>query len=670
MKRAIVLVYLSVVLAFSSTCVFGQAGTEVLLEEGDKAFEFGDHEGSKLYYNLVIDENPNNVKAHFMMGRVYLLSASEKVKALSYFLKAEDLDPEVSDYLNYYIAEAYRFNNKFDDAIQYYEKFLSDLKAIGDDKSKRNIPRIKHKIKLCENAKNLIDRPVKVEIIDLGIHINSSQDEYAPVVSADENILIYTARRDDCSGDLKDNDNKKFEDLFYARKLNGQWEEAKNMGKVINEENKHKSSIGLSPDGHTLYVFDGTSGNGDIYECKFEEDNWSKPKPIKEINTKSFRETSICATHEGRIYFSSNRDGGRGSMDIYYIEINDKGKWGEVKNLGDQINTEVGEDSPYFDPNTNILYFSSEGHTSMGGYDIFKCQYNPDDDSWGIPVNLGYPINTSDDDLYFSLTSDGERAYYSSYKEEGQGGHDIFMLRFNQLETDTDHDLVDATLDTLPKEDTVIAEIDYKDVELFVNVVDFETNNNIQTKVDILDPVTGQKINLSTDESGELRYKFSNKETKTYEIFFEKSGYVFKSITVTIPGVTEEVQEVHKTISLKPVTSDETIGRVNVFRNIYFDFDKHTLKPVSFVEIDKLFKMMEDNPSISVEIAGHTDFVGSHEYNDQLSEQRANAVSRYLINKGIAPSRLSVKGYGESKPLASNEDFSELNRRTEFIIKK
>lgn len=624
----------------------------MLVELADEMFGFGDHDGALGLYLQAISENPNNVQAQFMVGRCYLYTVDAKDKAYPYLVRAYELDPEVSPKLYYYTGEAFRYAYKFDDAINSYEKYKADLvKGTRDDKLQLEINKVNIKIKHCENAKEITATKVNVDIINMGSEVNSESNDYAPVLSANEEVLIFTSRRPGSTGKLKDVDNLPFEDLYISRKSGGKWSPAVNIGLNINTD-KHDATIGLSPDGESLFIYKGT-GNGDVYESDYKKGEWTKPTPVKEVNEKSAKETSVCVTHPGFIYFSSDRPGGKGKMDIYVIEKDEKGKYGDPQNVGDVINTEFDEESPFFDANTNTLYFSSKGHKSIGGYDIFKSKYL-ENGKWSTPENIGFPINTPDDDIYFTLSGDSKRGYYSSHQKGGFGGNDLFMISFNPEIKDIE----------VPPVDTIPEEITLQKVVFYLNVKSFSDESSIDATVEIVDKNSGEKITKTVASGGELSLEFTDEEPKTYEVYCEKEGFVYKSITVSIPGMTGEEQKVYRTIALKP----EEIGKINVLRNIYFDFDLHTLKQSSFVELDKLLDMLQSNPNLKVEIAGHTDFVGPAGYNDVLSKQRAQAVVKYLLKKGISPSRVSAVGYGEHKPLAANDDFPELNRRTEFII--
>lgn len=652
------LILVSAVFLTTSRESFSQTD-EVLVDLADEMFSFGDPAGALGLYLQAIEENPNNVRAQYMAGRSYLLSVDSKEEAVKYLKKATELDPEVSDKLYYYLGEAYRHAYQFEEAIESYEVYKADLaKGIRDPKTQLRIDRANVRIMHCRNALEITKTKVNVNITNLGKEINTLDNEYAPVLSANEKVLIFTSRRLGSTGKLKDRDNLPFEDVYISRRDGDHWGEAQNIGETINTD-KHDATIGLSADGNALYIYKGT-GNGDIYESKFKGGEWSKPVAIKEVNGKKTKETSINVTHPGYRYFSSNKEGGEGKMDLYVIKQDEKGKWGKPENLGNVINTEFDEESPYYDPNNKILYFSSKGHKSMGGYDIFQSKFNEETGEWGTPKNIGHPINSPDDDIYFTLSGDSKRGYYSSFKEGGFGGNDIYVITFDP--EDPEPPVVEEPI--VETKDTTQKEPEYKKVELNVNVIAYGSEEPLDATIEIVDKATGEKVINTIAHGGEFSIEFSDEQSKDYEVYCSYEGYVYKNISITIPSMTEEEQKIYKMVAMKKPAPKQ----INALRNIYFDFDLHTLKKESYAELDNLLAFLNQNPSVKIEIAGHTDFVGPDGYNDVLSKQRAQAVVRYLLQKGIDSSRIVARGYGENKPLASNDDFPELNRRTEFII--
>lgn len=645
---------------------------KVLVDLADEMFEFGDYEDALGLYLQATQENPENVRAQYQSGICFLRTTSGKAQAFQYFLTAHDLDPEFSNMILYQIAESYRYAYKFDEAIEYYGKFKEEVNIhrrifTGIDTDEL-IKRSDRRIFECENAKEFLKNPVRVKIENLGEAINSEETDYAPVLTESQKTIIFTSRRAGGRGILKDTDNKYFEDLWIANKEGDKWGAPKNMGEVINTET-HESNLGLSPNGQRLYIYK-TDNAGDIYFSELKNGKWTKPKSLGKLINSDYREISAVETSDGKqLFISSDRPGGAGGADIYVCKKDSKGNWTAPTALSSAINTEYDEEGPYFDVNTSTLYFSSKGHKGMGGHDLYRSEFV--NGEWSEPQNLGYPINTTDDDLYFFMASDGKTGYYASFKEDSHGENDLYKI----YPVDGSEEPIEEPVDTTP---VVIAEpIDttpvvaveesvLQPVQLKVDIVDYETETPVNIKLELVNKATNEKI-FEGEVNGLFEYTFEESAGLSLIIVVEGGEYQFQSIRVEIPISSEKTQFVNKWIGMRR----PKVNVINILRNIYFDFDKHTLAQQSFTELDKLLNMMNEHADMTLEIAGHTDFIGGHDYNQQLSTSRAKAVYTYLKGKGIDGNRMKVKGYGEERPLASNDDEEEgraLNRRTEFII--
>ncbi|MDI3479647.1 MAG: hypothetical protein PWQ14_793, partial [Rikenellaceae bacterium] len=575
----------------------------------------------------------------------------------------KQLNPQVNYELSYYLGRAYHLNHQFDKAIEYYNEFKRRLSPKEFADRGKELDKY---IEECENGKELITKKTKVFIDNLGSNINTIYPEYTPVISADEEILFFTSRRPSTTGGKRDPvDNKYYEDIFMATKSDGNWKLSQ-PGKPLNSK-FHDASIGLSPDGQTLYIYKGDNG-GDIYECVLKGDKWVKPSPLpKVINTKA-HESSASLGPDGRtLYFISDRPDGVGGRDIWVAYKNSKGKWSEVKNIR-ELNTPYDEEAVFIHPDGRTLYFSSQGHNSMGGYDIFKSTYK--DGYWSKPENLGVPINTADDDLYFVLSSSGQRAYFSSSRKGTIGDQDIFMITFiidKPMNPSTEDNLI--AYKTKPVQEIKIESaiaIETPSLTLLKGFIyDEETKKPLEAQIVLTDNEKNEELAVFSSNAQTGKYLVSLPSGKNYGIAVKKEGYLFHSENFIIPE-NALYQEIQKDIYLKPIK----IGQSIVLRNIFFDFDKATIRPESKTELENLIKLMNDNPNIKIEISGHTDNVGSASYNQKLSESRAKAVVDYLIEHGIERSRLSYMGYGFEKPIASNdtEEGRQLNRRVEFKI--
>jgi len=600
---------------------------------------------------LAADLDPENLKANFLAGYWHILTIN-KERAARYLLRVYAINPDYRFDLEYWIGRSYHYGLEFDKAILFYKRYLDKLEAKPGYKGNDRIdPKLVNRnIYECENGKKYVANPVNYAIINLGSAINSEYEDYAPVLNADETEIIFTSRRRD--GNLNQNvdaDNKPYEDIFTSRKSGGAWTRAQNIGAPINT-NFHDSNLSLSRDGQTLFLYYSVN-NGDIFYSKLQRNGtWSAPIPIPGLVNSRFAETSISlSSDESTIYFASDRTGGYGGLDLYMATKDNNGSWTNIKNLGPKINTEFDEDGAFIDFEGKTLYFSSMGHAGMGGYDIFKSTYNVDTKEWSTPENLGYPVNTADDDIFYTTTKDGSRAYYSSVRDDGFGYTDIYMI-------------------TVPesKQEPVVSDKSTVPVKLNVTVLD-EKNQPLDVKIK-LELLPGNiLVSQSRLSEGNYQFTLTNENRAEYRLSVEQEGFMFQNQVIMLPGAAEQLQTIQRQVNMRKLSE----GFSSILRNLYFDFDKAVLKDASYNELNKLERMMVQNTAMKIEISGHTDNIGAATYNKNLSQKRANAVKDFLVSKGIDTRRITAVGYGSQKPIASNDDEKdgrELNRRVEFKV--
>jgi outer membrane protein OmpA-like peptidoglycan-associated protein len=605
--------------------------------------------------------DPDNLRANFEAGYYHLRTVGKDL-AGQYFLRVYQRDPNYRFDLEYWIAQSYQYGLEFDRAIEYYNRYISrfNSKPNYQGKDKVALELAERNIFECENGKEFVQFPRNYSIVNIGNQINSEWDDYAPVLNENEDEIIFTTRRRD--GNLNQNvyeDNKPWEDIFVSKKVNGQWQPATNIGPRVNSI-YHDSNLALSADGNTLFVHKDDNG-GDIYFIKRQPDgSWGAPQPLPGMVNSSYAEKSVSISQDEKtLYFSSNRPGGYGELDIYKATVNSSGQWVDVKNLGPKVNTPYDDDGPFIDYDGKTLYFSSKGHKGMGGFDIFVSVFDEETNEWSDAVNLGYPINTPDNDIYFVSTKDGKRAYYSSVREDGLGYDDIYVITIPEPIIAKQPTTTTTPTDTPPK---TLQPLTYT-----VTVMDASTREPISARVRL----QGLRDNVIVPSSGRgtgvTEFSITASEAKDYRLSVEQEGYMFVTQNIRLEGASEQPKSLARTVELRKVQT----GAVSVLRNIYFDFDKATFKNGSYDELNKLERMMAQNPSMRVEIAGHTDYVGTAAYNMTLSQRRAEAVKDFLTKKGIDARRIEAKGYGKTRPLVSNDDEEEgreLNRRVEFKV--
>ncbi|MDA3820384.1 MAG: OmpA family protein [Candidatus Delongbacteria bacterium] len=613
---------------------------------------------------------------NYKLGVCYM--ADKKIeKAIKILDKAYEMDKDVARDILYLLGKAYHYHYEFDKAIDLTSKFINTYEETGDSSyDKIIIDKAQRRIEQCNNAKKFYNNPIRVFVDNIGPTVNTKYPEYGPVITADESMIIFTSRREGTAGGERDpKDFQFYEDLYMAVKdAQGRWTNATNM-RDLNTDG-HDASIGLSYDGQILYTYNGTP-TGTIMESNLEGDEWSNPEEMeKHINTK-YHETSASVSPDGKyFYFVSDRekdDLGQksyGGKDIYYCEKDDKGRWGDVKNIGKPINSEYNEEACFIHADGRTMYFSSVGHSSMGEYDIFYTEKGNDGD-WSEPVNLGYPINTPDQDVFFVMAGSGRYGYYSTVRESGYGGQDIYRITFlgpEKLMVHGTEDKLMASLNSTISDKIVAEEVEVKTVRLTLlkgTVTDAISEQPIKAEIEIVDNEKNEVINVTHSNSSTGKYIVSLPSGKNYGISVKAEGYLFHSENFNIPAATG-YQEVIKDIVLSKVG----VGSSIVLKNIFFDYDKATLRPESYPELERLYKLLNNYGDMRIEIGGHTDNRGSLKYNTELSEERAKAVVDYLVNMGIDESRLEYKGYAYLKPIDTNdtEEGRQNNRRVEFKV--
>lgn len=670
-----------------------------------KEFETGQHlyhqgefqlKNALRHLKLAYAFNPNHAKLNYMIG-MCIIETIHRAEAVEYFERAYKIDPYVADDIALELGRGHHEHEDWDEAIKWYRVYEEHLKSGKTKKDKNQIAEQievyeKH-IKECESGKKYSAKPVRVFIDNIGGVINTEWPEYGPVITADNATMYFTSRRPgslgshdytekDAKHDVKEQDY--YEDIYVShRTADGSWSKPVNLGHPINTEGQD-ATVTLTPDGSHMIFYNATSYDGVLYEATLKGDKWSHPvKMDKHINSRYHESSAVYSLDKKTIYFVSNKpddnlgkldvlaEDGSYTHDIFYTEWDEKkGKWGDPKNIGSTINTIYHENGVFLHPDGKTLYFSSQGHDAMGGYDIFKT-VKQEDGTWSKPENLGYPVNGPDDDVFFTITADGRKGFYASEHSDGYGKQDIYEVTFLGPEKE----VISLSEDNLLS--SIIAPVSEKVIEPLITVTENQTTllkgvvldavtlKPVEASIDLIDNDKNQKVATFTSNSSTGKFLVSLPSGKNYGIAVLADGYLFHSENFDIPA-TEGYNEVNKEVLLKKVA----VGSSIILKNIFFDFDKATLRDVSIPELTRLIDLLNQVPSMTIEISGHTDSRGSDEYNQKLSENRSKAVVAYLVEHGIAAKRLQYKGYGETKPIDTNEtdEGRQQNRRTEFKI--
>ncbi len=628
------------------------------IEDGDMYFNLGYGYLQQALNKYIIANtfNSNSAELNYKIGKCYL-ELNQPDKSLTALFKARALNKNCCDGLYYNIAKSYQQALKFDSSIFFYKIYLNRL---DPENYKAQQPRINQAIQECNVGKQLVSNPVSVTIENLGPNINSEFPDYGVVVNMDESMLFYTSRRPNTTGGFRNEADQMFyEDSYWSLRQNGKWLPNKNMGTKINTEG-HDAPVGISPDGQLLILYRDFNG-GDLFQSILKGKDWTDPVALPEpINTK-YQESSASYSYNGkRLFFVSDRPKGFGGKDIYYTDLQSDGKWGEAINLGARVNTAGDEIAVFCMPDGKTIYFSSNTHLGMGDFDVFRSSYV--NDVWSTPENLGYPINNTGSDVFFALSASGKSAYVSSRRTEGLGDQDIYVIRY------ADDDRKDSVTIANQIKDDKVNTTNARGTSLTLLsgfVMDEVTKVAIEASLELTDNQTGKVIAAFTSNSLTGKYMISLPSGYNYGMNVNANGYLFHSENFVIEQ-DQAFKQMELNINLKKVE----VGKSIALNNIFFDYDKASLNNESVSELNRLVILLKEYPSIKIQVEGHTDNVGTHEYNQQLSEARAKAVVDYLISKGIDSARLKYMGFGYSKPVADNteQEGRGKNRRSEFKI--
>jgi outer membrane protein OmpA-like peptidoglycan-associated protein/tetratricopeptide (TPR) repeat protein len=601
-------------------------------DTGNNAYAFGRYEQADSLLKIAIESEKNFIDAHWLRAVINFEGLHKYGESAEEFKTVEQLNPNFNSLLKLKIGYALFNNGDYDEAKKYFESFLS-LKGVTPDYEKE----AQNMIKNCDFAREAVKHPVPFKPINLGSGVNTTDDDLMPSLTADEHLLYFTRREK--IGRAYD------ENIFVSENRNGVWQEAQPLGPTINTDQFSEGAHSISASGKYLFFTScfrpDAVGGCDIYLSKKIGNDWDRGKNLGQPVNSPAWESQPCLAGDGRsLYFVSSRKGGLGGSDIYVTVLQDNGTWSEPKNLGPEINTEANEERPFIHPDGNTLYFSSMGHAGMGDMDFYMSRRQPDG-SWGKAINLGYPINTPGREIGIYVTTDGKTAYFASDQLDSKGGLDIYKFDMPEGIRPFPVSYVKGT------------------------VTDKANGAPLGTKIQFFDLATGLVYSSASSDSKTGEYLATLPTGKNYACQISKEGYLFYSANFSLANVKEGLPYIMD-IQLQKIQ----IGSAVVLNNIFFETNSFELKNESKTELNTLIDLLTKNPSLKIEIGGHTDNSGIEKDNESLSQNRAKSVYDFLISKGIVAARLSYKGYASTKPIADNKtpEGRAKNRRTEFTV--
>lgn len=579
-----------------------------------------------------VKRDPNFVEAWWLMGNMHKMD-QRPAEVYNAWKIVPSLSREKKERI-----EAGRFcgsyllrQGKYEEAEAFLEKVKRELEPTD-----KLYPVIWRDLRHCEYGKTHKADSLNMKPLPLSPRVNRYPMQYFPAVTADEQLLYFTARK----GRREFDD----EDLYISKKENGQWQTPTALPEPVNTKGNEGTSA-ISADGSILVftICDShrSKGSCDLFITRRDGEFWSEPEPLEQVNSSSWESQPTLSADGKWLVFCSNRPGGMGGYDLWESHQMPNGSWTPPKNLGPFINTPFGEMSPYIHANGLQLYFASEGHPGFGGLDLFITE--KDGKGWTVPQNLGYPLNSAKDEAGICITSNGRRAYYSR--------EDI-----------RDEQIVSSVIFEVDMPEKLWA----KSVKAVLEgkVVDAETNKPIEADVSLILLDSNKVMYEVNTEHSTGKFMMVLPPGGPFGLFVSAEGYLYKSVVLPLP---EPGSLVAKTL----VKLDRMgKGKGIVLNNLYFESGKFDLLPQSTAELDRVIALLNKNPKITIEIGGHTDDIGSDDANLLLSQKRAQAVVDYLVKNRLPKIRLTPKGFGETQPVVPNTNDAnrQMNRRIELKI--
>jgi outer membrane protein OmpA-like peptidoglycan-associated protein len=644
---------------------FRDAGNDAVLATKDPGLNF---ELAIKHYLLANKFNPKNAELNFKLANCYAWT-NEKYETKKYADKATKLNPEVNDLLYFYMGRAFQYDKQFAKALKQYKKFEVEAKSKLALEMKKFLSKYKQE---CKHGKALVGAPVRAWVDNVEV-INTKYNDFSPCISTDGATMYFTSNRE--NGKTANDVGTYDTDIYVSEMTKGKWGKPKNAGTPLSTT-ADEVVTNMGYDGTKMLLFRKEMGKEvesyDVMETFLKGASWTSPVSMsRNINTRANQTFASYNYNDVKIFYLSDLGSNSSGMEIYFSGVMDRKKrqYGNGQTLGRVINTKFNEGSVFMHPDGETMYFSSEGHNSMGGMDIFVSTKKQG--QWTEPKNLGYPINTPYDDVFFASTASGKWAYISSNRPGGKGAMDMYKVTFwgspKEPLVDTEDYLL-ASIAKPIKDPQIEAAVDVNKVSLTVfkgKTIDHLTKKPVEAAFDITDNGSGSVMSSAKSNSATGKFLLSLQSGKNYGIAVKADGYLFHSENFDIPNGSE-YNMVDKVIELKNIK----VGSKIALRNVFFETAKSIIKPDSDAELMRLVGLLKEVPALKIELSGHTDNTGSKSFNDKLSQDRADAVVNWLVKKGIDKSRLTSKGYGSARPVATNKSSEgrQQNRRTEFEI--
>lgn len=609
-----------------------------------------DHAAAMASYNTALLINPDNAELNLKMG-VCLLNGPAPASALAHIRKAAELAPYLPR-VHFLLGYALQLNAQWDEAIAEYQRQGQVIRRTPD--ADRTYNMVDKRISECNYGKSFMAAPTQDRVFDESASINSPGSEYGALLDGNGHMYFTSRRPGTTGGKINRTMNQWFEDIYCSQWEAGGWSVPQPVPEPLNGP-RNDATVSIGPDGTGMIIYRDETNGGDLYSCKKDGDGWAAPVALPPTVNSIGQESSAWRTADGKwLYFVSSREGGMGGSDIYRSPWDAiAGSWGEAENLGPTVNTPYDEEGVFLPADGKTLYFASQGHSTMGGYDLFKSTLSGG--QWSRPENLGWPINSPGDDQFLVVTADGATGYFNSVRPGGMGEDDIYRVQFASTGNVDQTAMLASAGSGIPMSATeeqlrLVGFIKglkmMQPVEAVVELMSMEDpafNAAFKT-----DPATGAFV--AVVPAG-----------KAYSVHVSANGFLLHSEHVDTAG-----GEVRMDMDLKSIDA----GNSEVMRNILFKRDAHQLDPSSTAELERLVLFLKEHPALRIEIGGHTDSDNGPVPNQQLSEARAYVVLNWLVEHGIAPDRLEAKGFGASKPVAPNtgDEGKALNRRTEIKV--